>query len=84
MQLDLIDEEAAALLSLLNRAIDNDRYPPSQHIRMLRSIPARFLIAAREPLPARPPDARRTQLRARAPCSGRPPRLGACSALNDE
>jgi hypothetical protein len=27
MQLDLTDEEATALLSLLNRAIDDDRYP---------------------------------------------------------
>jgi len=28
MRLDLTDEEKAALLSLLNRAIDYDRYPP--------------------------------------------------------
>ena len=28
MQLELTDEEAAALLALLNRTIENDRYPP--------------------------------------------------------
>ena len=27
MQLELTDEEAAALLALLNRTIENDRYP---------------------------------------------------------
>jgi hypothetical protein len=38
MQLDLTEEEAAALLSLLNRAIDDDRYPLSPRITMLRKI----------------------------------------------
>jgi len=38
MQLDLTDEEAAALLSFLNRAIDDDRYPLSPRIRLLRGI----------------------------------------------
>jgi hypothetical protein len=34
MKLDLTDEEAAALLSLLNRVIDDDRYPLSPRIRI--------------------------------------------------
>jgi hypothetical protein len=38
VRLDLIDEEAAALLRLLNRAIDDDRYPLSPRVRTLRSI----------------------------------------------
>jgi hypothetical protein len=42
MRLDLSDEEAAALLSLLNRAIDDDRYPLSPRIRALRDIRAKF------------------------------------------
>jgi hypothetical protein len=40
MKLDLTDEEAAALLSLLNRVIDDDRYPLSPRIRILREIRA--------------------------------------------
>jgi hypothetical protein len=37
MQLDLTDEEAAALLALRNRTIENDRYPLSPRIRLLRA-----------------------------------------------
>jgi hypothetical protein len=55
MQLDLTDEEAAALLSLLNRAIDKDRYPLSPRIRVLRDIRAKLPGAPPEPPPARPP-----------------------------
>jgi hypothetical protein len=47
MQLDLNDEEAAALLRLLNRAIEDDRYPPSPRIRTLRHIRAKLPGAAR-------------------------------------
>jgi hypothetical protein len=42
MRLDLSDEEAAALLSLLNRAIDNDRYTLSPRVRRWREIRAKF------------------------------------------
>ena len=42
MQLDLTDEEAAALLSLLNRAIDDDRYPLSPRIRLLQALLGKF------------------------------------------
>jgi hypothetical protein len=38
MQLDLTEEEAAALLRFLNREIDDDRYPLSPRIRLLRGI----------------------------------------------
>jgi hypothetical protein len=41
MQLDLTDE-AAALLRLLNRAIEYDRYPLSPRIQTLRGILAKF------------------------------------------
>jgi hypothetical protein len=42
MTLDLTDEEAAALLSLLNRTIADDRYPLSPRIGMLRCIQAKL------------------------------------------
>jgi len=45
MQLDLTDEEAAALLSFLNRAIDDDRHPLSPRIRLQRGIRAKFPCA---------------------------------------
>src|SRR6516162_5814066 len=37
MRLDLTDEEATVLLRLLNRAIEDDRYPLSPRIRTLRT-----------------------------------------------
>jgi hypothetical protein len=55
MQLDLTDEEAAALLRELNNIIENDRYPLSPRIRTLRGIRAKFPTAPREPPPAGPP-----------------------------
>jgi hypothetical protein len=55
MRLDLTDEEAAALLSLLNRVIDEDRYPLSPRVRTLRGIRAKFSTAPPEPPRARPP-----------------------------
>jgi hypothetical protein len=39
MQLDLTDEEGAALLRELSNLIENDRYPLSPRIRLLRRIP---------------------------------------------
>jgi hypothetical protein len=42
MQLDLTDEEAAALLRELNNVIENDRYPLSSRIRLLRAIRAKL------------------------------------------
>jgi hypothetical protein len=41
--LDLSDEEAAALIALLNRTVDSDRYPLSPRIRSLKAILARRL-----------------------------------------
>jgi len=55
MRLDLTDEEATALLRLLNRAIEDDRYPLSLRIRTLRHIRAKLPGAPLEPPPARPP-----------------------------
>jgi len=55
MTLDLTDEEAAALLSLLNRASADDRYPLSPRIRLLRAVRAKLPGAPAEPPPARPP-----------------------------
>ena len=40
MQLDLTDEQTAALLSELDRIIDGDRYPLSPRIRTLKKIRA--------------------------------------------
>ena len=40
MNLDLTDEETAALLAELDRIIRDDRYPLSPRIRMLRAIRA--------------------------------------------
>jgi hypothetical protein len=73
MQLELTDEEAEALPSLLNRVIDDDRYPLSPRVRTLRGIRAKFPTAPREPPPARPstPEERSP---GRAPRSGRPRR----------
>ena len=36
MQLDLTDEEAAALLNILTRIIEGDRYPMSRRMNTLR------------------------------------------------
>jgi len=73
MQLNLTDEEAAALLSLLNRLIADDRYPLSPRIRLLRAIRAKLPGAPLEPPPARPPTPdERTP--GRAPRAGRRPR----------
>jgi hypothetical protein len=56
MQTDLDDVEARALLNLLLEAIENDRYPLSPRIRMLRQILAKFgELAPALPPPARPP-----------------------------
>ena len=48
MNLDLSDEETAALAALLRRTIADDRYPLSPRIRMLQGILDRI-----EPPPAR-------------------------------
>ena len=42
MQLDLDEDEARALLSLLIDAVEADRYPMSPRIRVLRDILAKF------------------------------------------
>jgi hypothetical protein len=52
MQLDLTDDETAALERLLSDAIDRDRYPLSPRIKMLRGILAKIRPEPkREPLP---------------------------------
>ena len=65
MQLDLTDEEAAALLSLPNRVIADDRYPLSPRIRLLRAVRAK--LPGRDTATAgKIADARRTKARASA------------------
>jgi hypothetical protein len=49
MRLDLTDEEEAALLKELNQIIENDRYPLSHRIRVLRAIRAKFPTAPAGP-----------------------------------
>jgi len=51
MQLDLMDEEAAALLAALSRLIDNDHHSFSPPIRMLRAIRAKLSGAPAGPAP---------------------------------
>jgi hypothetical protein len=52
MDVDLTDEESAALLGELDRIIDADRYPLSPRIRVLQSILDRIEPPpATEPLP---------------------------------
>ena len=55
MDLELSDEQAAALLKELNDIIDGDRYFMSQRIRTLKAIRAKIRPeAVREPLPTPP------------------------------
>ena len=51
MTLELTDKEATALLALLNRTIENDRYPLSPRIRVMRGIRAKLPGAPPEPPP---------------------------------
>jgi hypothetical protein len=52
MHLDLSDEETAALIKELHGIIQNDRYPLSPRIRMLRVILAKLRPEpVHEPLP---------------------------------
>ena len=54
MTIDLTDEETAALMRLLNKAIDADRYPLSPRIQTLKGILAKIRPEPkREPLPPR-------------------------------
>ena len=55
MNLDLTDEETAALLRELDGLIDGDRYFMSQRIKTLKAIRAKIRPEpVREPLPAPP------------------------------
>jgi hypothetical protein len=49
MQIDLTDEEAAALLALMDRAIENDRFLLSQRTRTLLGIRPKLLGEQLEP-----------------------------------
>ena len=52
MELDLTDDETAALERLLSDAIDRDRYPVSPSIKMLKGILGRICPEPkREPIP---------------------------------
>jgi hypothetical protein len=52
MQLDLSDEESAALARLLTNTIDADRYPLSPRVQTLKAILGKIRPEpAREPLP---------------------------------
>ena len=50
MQLDLTNEEAAALLNLLTGIIEGDRYPMSRRMTTLRRIRAKLagVVVSRE------------------------------------
>jgi hypothetical protein len=52
MPLDLTEEETDALARLLSRTIDEDRYPLSPRVQLLKGILAKIRPEpAREPLP---------------------------------
>jgi hypothetical protein len=52
MQLDLTDEETAALTRLIHGAIDADRYPLSRRVQLWKGILAKIRPEpVREPLP---------------------------------
>jgi hypothetical protein len=52
MNLDLDDEETAALTRLLSDTIDGDRFPLSPHIQTLKAVLAKMRPEpVREPLP---------------------------------
>ena len=52
MTLDLTDEETDALARLLSRTIDDDRYPLSPRIQLLKAILGKLRPEpVREPLP---------------------------------
>jgi hypothetical protein len=71
MQFDLTEEETFALLNLLTETVENDRYPLSPRIRMLRGILTKFGPMGPKPLPpARPPTPEERDPR-RAPRQGR-------------
>ncbi len=54
MNLDLTDEEAAALAQELHDIVENDRYPFSPRVRTLRGILAKLRPEpVRKPLPLR-------------------------------
>jgi hypothetical protein len=54
MNLELSDQETAALTQELHEIVENDRYPFSLRIRTLRAILAKLRPEpVREPLPAR-------------------------------
>lgn len=62
---------AFALLNLLTEAIENDRYPLSPRIQLLRRIRAKFgELAPPDPPPARPPTPEERDPR-RGPRTGR-------------
>ena len=71
VQLDLTDEETAAVLRELNAIIENDHFPMSPRIRKLRRIRAKFPTAPQPPPPARPPTPAERDPR-RRPHAGRP------------
>jgi hypothetical protein len=67
MPLDLTDDERAALIELLLRTIENDRFPLSPRIRRLRAILAKFGIeySPAEALPPSKPSVEPSQPTAR-------------------
>jgi hypothetical protein len=58
MHFDLNEEETSALLNLVTKTIENDRYPLSPRIQTLRGILTKFgPMAPAPPPPAKPPTA---------------------------
>jgi hypothetical protein len=71
IRIDLTDDEATALLDLLNWLIENDRFPLSPRIQLLRHIRAQLPGAPPEPPPTRPPTPEERDPRRRPRGNGR-------------
>ena len=51
---ELTDEQTQALVQLLSRTIEDDRYPVSPHVRVLNDILAKFRPEPERPAPPPP------------------------------
>ena len=71
MQLDLTEEESEVLLRELNAIIENDRFPLSPRVRMLRQTAAKVPGAPPEPPPPARPHTSEECDRERAPRQGK-------------
>jgi hypothetical protein len=63
--IDLPDDELAALIAAIRRAVEDDRYPRAPRLDPLRAALARFEAAALEPTPQPKPSSPEAHKRVR-------------------